>query len=177
MKRKVTACHCGEHAFVRCTRGLVALIDVCDTASVAAWNWTGTKTGYAARGDGRATTHMHTQILGRVDGYEVDHIDGNGMNNRRGNLRHVTKAQNQMNRHAVASRSGFKGVTANRHNWSAAISKRDGAGVRRRRYLGTYQDAVHAALAYDAAAREEFGPWARTNFPQIAPEFFGRQPE
>jgi len=105
---------------------------------------------------------MHHEILGKIPGLEVDHINGDRRDNRRSNLRFVTKAQNQMNRVAVSSASGFKGVARNKKGWAASINKRVG-GVKARYHLGTFKTPEEAASAYDRAAAELFGEFAKTN--------------
>jgi hypothetical protein len=105
---------------------------------------------------------MHHEILGKVAGLEVDHINGDPRDNRRSNLRFVTKAQNQMNRTSVAASSGFKGVVRNKKGWAASINKRAN-GVKTRYHLGTFKTPEEAAKAYDRAAIELFGEFAKTN--------------
>jgi hypothetical protein len=96
---------------------------------------------------------------------ETDHIDGDKLNNTPANLRICTPSQNSANRPAPRNNtSGYKGVwyDASRpgvKKWRATI-ERD----RRQYHLGLHATSEEAARAYDAAARELFGPFARTNF-------------
>lgn len=154
-------------ARVPLTQGRVALIDDEDLARVlAAGTWCATvkpRTAYAVRmarkPDGRPTTiGMHRFITG----WEyVDHINGDGLDNRRCNLRPATAATNARN---VGLRShntsGYKGVTWHKagRKWMAQL-RVDGRQV----YLGLFTDPAEAASAYDAAALEHFGEFARTN--------------
>jgi hypothetical protein len=104
--------------------------------------------------------YMHRLIAGFA---EVDHRDGDGLNNRRSNLRDATHAQNAGNARKQPGRtSQFKGVCWARRSgkWRASI------GVNHRsRYLGEYSEEEAAARAYDVAAREAWGEFARLNFP------------
>lgn len=93
----------------------------------------------------------------------VDHINGNGLDNRRANLRPATPSQNTANaRMPSDNTSGFKGVGwfARTGRWRAYITYQG-----RQKHLGYFDIAEEAALAYDAAARELFGEFARPNFP------------
>jgi hypothetical protein len=105
---------------------------------------------------------MHRLILPGVA--EVDHANGNGLDNQRHNLRPATRSQQMMNRRKSAGCSSqFKGVSWNRRQgcWEAYC----GTSGKDRRRLGTFADEIEAARAYDAAAREMFGEFARLNFP------------
>jgi hypothetical protein len=110
--------------------------------------------------DGWGILRMHTVLTGWPI---VDHIDGNGLNNQRANLRAATKSQNSRN---VAVRSdntsGFKGVSWDKvaRKWRAYISV-----DRKRKFLGYYTDPAEAALAYDRAALAASGEFAWLNFP------------
>lgn len=105
---------------------------------------------------------MHRFILGLTDGIPlVDHQNGDGLDNRRENLRVATVSQNQAN---VGLRSdnvsGFKGVCwLNRERRWLAFIQVNGRRIR----LGRYQGKVDAAIAYDLAAIRFFGGFARTN--------------
>jgi hypothetical protein len=148
------------------TRGLSALVDASDYAAVmAAGPWqTNPDHGrrpYAqrnVRASGRHTTQsLHTFLTGWP---LVDHINGDGLDNRRVNLREATRAENNRNRGLNRNnRSGYKGVAPTKSGrWSARI-KAHGTD----RSLGTFATAEAAARAYDDAARELFGEFARPN--------------
>jgi hypothetical protein len=108
---------------------------------------------------------MHRLITGAPAGVEVDHRNGNGLDNRRSNLRLATTSQNQGNqRLSRANTSGFKGVHWDKHRakWKASI-----AGDNNDKHLGHFTDPSEAAHAYDSAARLRFGRFASVNFPQL----------
>ena len=102
--------------------------------------------------------YMHSLITGFA---EVDHWDGDGLNNRRSNLREVTHAQNMGNaRKQYGCSSQYKGVYWGGKKWQAQIGVNHGT-----RYLGRFVNEEDAARAYDAAALEAWGEFARLNFP------------
>jgi hypothetical protein len=111
--------------------------------------------------DGRPLRlQLHRLILPGVP--KIDHRDGDGLNCQRYNLREATEQQNQANRGKPAGShsSRFKGVHWDRGRWVAKIKV-----SRRQRHLGRFTDEAEAALAYDRAARAEFGEFAWLNFP------------
>lgn len=116
----------------------------------------------ARRGRGAPTVFMHRLVLNAPPGIAIDHIDGNGLNNHRSNLRLATASQNGANRRKVITgTSKFKGVSFHkgRQNWQCTIIVRG-----KKIHLGTFLDETAAALAYDVAAKHHFGEFARTNF-------------
>lgn len=152
------------------SQGLVALIDDEDYDRViAAGSWCTTTGGrsiakyavHTVRRNGKRTNEcLHTFLTGWRG---VDHINGDGLDNRRANLRPATNAENNRNRKKRRDNaSGFKGVTWHRHSglWRARI-----VVDWRERSLGYYTTPEAAALAYDDAARLDFGEFARLNFP------------
>lgn len=104
---------------------------------------------------------LHRMIMNAPPGIQVDHINGDPLDNRRCNLRLCTHAENQCNQHVVRGRSQFKGVTWHKQNrkWRARIVHH-GKDI----HLGLFDDEVEAARAYDAAACEFHGDFARLNF-------------
>lgn len=109
------------------------------------------------------TVYMHRIITGDISGFDVDHIDGNGLNNQKNNLRVCTRQQNQMNRKkSTGKTSKYKGVY---------MKKRDGffyATIKINKkpiWIGSYKTEQEAALAYDIKAKELFGDYAKLNMP------------
>ena len=159
---------------IELTKGKVALVDEQDywwLVALGRWQaFGGNSTWYAKRGNGGGgTEYMHALILGAPG---VDHINGDGLDNRRSNLRHATLSQNQANRRSRAdSMSGYKGVSwhKQRRRWYARICVNG-----QTRGLGLYESAEDAALAYDAAAIASFGEFAATNFPVEGHRWIGK---
>lgn len=153
-------------ALVPLTRGKVAIIDGADVAIVAPFVWCavqGKQTWYAST-NGAVESQMHRLLLNPPEGMMADHIDGDGLNNRRSNLRLATSQQNATNK-AVSrnSKTGFKGVVRRVQNgnefWTAEIEY---AAIKY--HLGVYSSPEDAARAYDRKAIELHGEFARLNF-------------
>lgn len=110
---------------------------------------------------GYSTVPMHRMINKTPQGLHTDHIDGNGLNNRRANLRTATRTQNARNRAPnKGSVSAFKGVHWNKRKrrWIASI-RVDKKSI----FLGQHRDEASAAEAYACAALQYFGEFARTS--------------
>jgi len=104
---------------------------------------------------------MHRLIMNAPEGMHVDHINGDGLDNRRENLRVVTAQENQFNsRKRVAGYSLFKGVS-----WSAAAKKWKAyiCPNKKQIHIGLFDSEIAAAQAYDAKAKELFGEYAKLN--------------
>lgn len=110
----------------------------------------------------RKTLYMHIAIIGIVDGKEIDHRNGNGLDNQRHNLRHCTHAENLTNRGVTRDNtSGFKGVSWNKGDrlWRSQMSING-----KKTYLGSFFCIIKAAKAYDEAAIKYHGEFANLNF-------------
>ncbi len=153
------------------SRGKVTLVDDADYEELEAHRWLANgphSNGkfYAVRyervGGSRATIYMHRQIMQPGVGRVVDHINGDPLDNRRANLRISSQAFNTVNRDGVLSATGYRGVFIDwgRRCFIAALSI-EGLHVN----IGRCASAREAAEAYDAAARERHGQFARLNFP------------
>lgn len=107
---------------------------------------------------------LHTFIMDAKPGRIIDHIDGDGLNNQRSNLRLSTQCGNNQNRGKSRNNtSGYKGVYWHSHHdkWVASISSNN-----KRIYLGYFDDPIEAAKAYDAAAEKYHGRFGKLNFPK-----------
>lgn len=149
------------------TQGMVALVDDEDYEDASRFSWFALANGrvtYAARhGEGRQTVYMHNSVLGSRAGFQVDHANGNGLDNRRMNLRWATKVEQGRNRQCYRNNvAGLKGVqrVQQSNRWRARITF-DG----RTHNLGCFDVPEDAARAYDSKAREVFGDFARVNYP------------
>jgi hypothetical protein len=146
--------------------GQYALVDAADYEWLSQWNWR-LHGGYAMRYEGGKRIFMHRQIMRVPEGRVVDHMDGNRANNCRRNLRICNRQENACNApKRTGGSSQFKGVSLHRQTgkWCASIESKG-----RRIYLGLFVDEVEAARAYDRAAVERFGVFARPNFPEDWP--------
>lgn len=108
---------------------------------------------------------MHNLIVGAKKGQEIDHRDGNGLNNQRQNLRCCTRSQNCRNMRKTRGTSRYKGVCWDKNNkkWMAAIELNY-----EKIYIGRFDSEVRAAAAYDCRAIELFGEYAKLNFKEVA---------
>jgi HNH endonuclease len=153
------------------TQGKVALIDDEDAERVLAHKWMYNYNhtpahGYAVRRgkqrENQASVRMHRFILDAPPNMHVDHINGNGLDNRKENLRLATHIQNAQNQRLPRNNtSGFKGVGRKYDRWEARI-----VANRKRVYIGLFNTKEEAARAYDAAAMLLHGEFARFNFPE-----------
>lgn len=150
----------GDFRTIPLTRGLEAVVDAADYEALAAIKWHARPDGYAGGRIERRGVLMHRVVLSAPRGSSVDHIDGDRLNNRRSNLRITDASGNARNRKARDTASAFKGVRRSNVKWAAQI--RDGS---RTLWLGTFENEEEAARAYDAAASQRFGDFARLNFP------------
>lgn len=155
------------------THGFVAIIDDEDAERVLAHRWRAKDEGRGAAHKSpqwyarNATTYLHRFIIGAPRGMQVDHVNGDRLDCRRSNLRLATNAQNAANRSNRGGASSFKGVSypllkSGRRKWQAMIFA---AG--RAKWLGYFETEEDAARAYDRAAVEAYGEYARLNLPSM----------
>jgi hypothetical protein len=155
------------------TQGKFALVDDEDFDFLNQWKWCAVKarhTFYAVRsmpGINRKQINvfMHRQILNITDSkIQGDHLDGDGLNNQRKNLRACTKDENNRNKRIDRrSTTGYKGVVKIKKNgyYRASIMNN-----KKRKHLGIFKTPESAALAYDEAAKKYYGEFARLNLPK-----------
>ena len=138
--------------------------DVAAYRTISQYKWSVSRVGkklYACTMINGRTAAIHRFLLRPRKGYQVDHIDGNGLNNCRSNLRVCTPQQNLANRGPRGGSSRFVGVSRRAGKWEAKIMYRG-----KRFYLGRFDDEVEAAKARDRKAHELHGPYAYLNFPE-----------
>ncbi len=149
------------------TQGKFATIDAADAPLVLVHKWCFSR--YAVRdrklcdGPGPKMIAMHRFLLNAPSGVEVDHINGDKLDNRRANLRLATATENKWNfRLHRTNTSGYRGV-----HWHKASSlwHAEMYVCGRKTSLGYFRSAVDAARAYDAGVKKHRGPFGRLNFP------------
>lgn len=162
------------------TQGKVAVVDDEDFVELSQYKWHARQidnTFYATRQpprNGSATRPpailMHQSIMSAPRGSCIDHINHNGLDNRRENLRIVTTTQNAQNQRSRTGSSRFKGVYWHKgaQKWIARIVING-----QKTYLGSFVDEVAAANAYNIAASQHYGEYAYLNV--VAEEALQRQ--
>ena len=108
--------------------------------------------------------YLHRLILNVKNNEYVDHINGDGLDNRRCNLRTATNSQNQMNsKKPSGGTSRYKGVNWNKEDncWYSRITAN-----KKSIFLGCYFSEIDSAKIYDKMATELFGEYAKLNFPE-----------
>lgn len=150
------------------TQGKQAIVDDEDYGFLMQWAWQ-YDGGYARRSVylgkvrgkyKRFNLKMHRVVNKTPDGLETDHINGNKLDNRKKNLRSCTRSQNMSSR-GQWGKSLFKGVRKlpNCNRWIVRIQVKG-----KRQYLGTFRSALEAAKAYNVAAKDLQGDFARLNY-------------
>lgn len=147
------------------THGACALVDDGDYDRLMQHKWFLSRSGYAIRhvwtGEKSIAEHMHRVVIGAdCNGFDVDHINGDPLDNRRCNLRIATRSQNMANARAHRDGSGYKGITFDkrRNKYFARICINY-----KTRFLGYYDTAEEAAEAYNKAAVNTFGVFSKLN--------------
>jgi len=156
---------------IQLTRGKAALVDDEDYEYLNQWKWYACICDgiyYARRTSNKKKIFMHRQLLNAEKGIEIDHMDHNGLNNQRANLRSCTSSQNKRNKSPLG-RSKYLGVEVN--------CKKSKSGDKvyyyfcaricdnyKKQYIGSFKTEEEAARAYDKKAKEIHGEFANLNF-------------
>jgi len=153
-------------AIIKLSNGFEAIVDDEDYEHLSQFKWHYCQHGYA-RKNGKMvnrvkgpSTAMHRLVTGAPKDKQVDHINGNRLDNRKHNLRLCTNAENTRNQKKYKGSSKYKGVCwyARDGLWHARI-KVDYKTI----HLGYFQNEEDAATAYNFAAIKHFGDFARLN--------------
>ena len=147
------------------TQGRFAIVDDADFDWLNQWKWQYSHKGYAVRSfykNGKMEyVEMHRSLNKTPAGFQTDHRDGDRLNNQRFNLRTASASQNAMNRKPRAdAKSKFKGVSWSKQKsrWVSRIFF-DKKSI----HLGFFEEEKEAAIAYNEAAVNKYGNFARLN--------------
>jgi hypothetical protein len=144
---------------IKLTQNKFALVDDEDYEKLNQYSWYAEKgryTYYAARTDKlKKKIRIHRFIMNPTSNLQIDHINGNGLDNRKENLRICTHQQNQYNKKLSKNNSsGIKGVhwDKSRNKWRAKIKINN-----KEKYLGRFKDRIEAKEVYTKFAKQYFG--------------------
>lgn len=150
---------------IKLTQGKYALVDNEDFLMLSEHSWyihktTNPKNFYArtnVKGI-KKNFYMHRMIMNFPKGKEIDHINGNKLDNRKSNLRICTRQENGRNINYIKSTSGYRGVYKAKKRWKSTI-KFNGKII----YIGSFKLKEDGALAYNKKAKELFGKFVNLN--------------
>jgi hypothetical protein len=147
-------------------KGDAFLFDIADLPLIQRHTWHPGKRGYPATHIRCRTVVLHRLLFPEADGVEIDHINGDKLDNRRANLRACTHQQNGFNqKRRQTNTSGYIGVSFSpRLGCFEAYIHHNG----KKHHLGLYADSAAAARVRDCVARLLFGEFARLNLPRKA---------
>jgi len=140
------------------------VVDLCDFEKVKSYRWCMQIKKYAYNTE---VGLLHRFLVSPGEGFNVDHKDGNGFNNRRSNLRTCNQTQNLGNsKIPKTNKTGYKGVytTENSQKPRTCPFMSKIQFQKKHIHIGYYMTAEEAARAYDQKAKELFGEFAKTNF-------------
>jgi hypothetical protein len=151
------------------TKGYEALVDDDDYETVNRFNWhmgnynhgytVYAKTSLPRNGGEKRFMLLHNFIMQPPDGFTVDHIDKNGLNCQRNNMRFATKTQQVTNRNAKMP-YGYRGIRPIGNLWETRLA------IQRKVYRNSHETKEEAAKAYDKLAKQYHGEFASLNFPE-----------
>jgi hypothetical protein len=157
---------------IELSRGMVCIVDDDDYEVVSARRWHAApcRGKFYARRGGPGGKHilMHRELMGFPVGMDIDHANGDTLDNRRSNLRIATRSQNSANSMKRIGATGFKGVT----KFFRPLKKQYVAQIRcggSTKNLGYFETAEEAGRVYDRHAYEYWGEFASLNFPDEIP--------
>jgi hypothetical protein len=152
---------------IQLTQGKVAIVDDEDFEYLNQWKWQACKKGYVWYAE-RTTEKsyikkhykMHREIMKPADGVMIDHVNGDGLDNRKSNLRFCNKSQNYANCRVRSDNStGYKGVTYDKKNKKFAAKMVVGdVNI----WIGRFDTAEMAAKEYNKAAILYHGDFANS---------------
>jgi hypothetical protein len=148
---------------IKLTQDKETIVDDEDYEHLNQWKWHYHSRNYAKRTvkKTKSKIYLHRLIMKAEINQKIDHINGNGLDNRKENLRIVNQSQNGQNRDKqINNTSGYKGVTWHKqcNKWLAQINHKG-----KHYSLGLFETKEAAAKAYNEAALTYFGEYARIN--------------
>ena len=148
--------------YIKLSQNKKAKVDNEEYKNLSKYKWY-FKNGYAVRKEGayEPLIQMHRLILGTPKGKDTDHINGNKLDNRKENLRIASRSENLRNtKKYKTNKSGFKGVCfyKRKNQWMVQIQVKS-----KKIHLGYFKDIKKAAKAYNKAAIEYHGEFAKIN--------------
>jgi hypothetical protein len=150
------------------TQGKFSIVDDLDFDLLSKFKWHIDNAGYAKRWVYQKTVNgkrlsmcelMHRAIMSAPIGMDIDHVNGNRLDNRRSNLRICSRPQNSMNRGSNKNNTtGYKCVWPARGRFKTCVTVN-----KRRIYLGSFGTAAEAHAAYESAAKQQHGSFYKNN--------------